>query len=79
MHVGSSASVALLQFMKDVVNRNVGETDFSRFAGDSEAVMEESEPTVSANNLYLDTSRISEYVENYLACVGCRIQEYELS
>ncbi|RMZ80115.1 hypothetical protein DV737_g3148, partial [Chaetothyriales sp. CBS 132003] len=65
--VSSSASFALLQFLKDVVSRNVGETEFSRVPGDSDDQADDAaRDSATARDLGLDPAVVSLYTDAYM-------------
>ena len=63
--VNSSASLALLQFMKDVVKRNIGQTDFSQQQDQESGDTAGSSEPPPSTDLGIDLVRIAEYVDVY--------------
>ncbi|RMZ82688.1 hypothetical protein DV738_g1580, partial [Chaetothyriales sp. CBS 135597] len=67
VHVSSSASFALLQFLKDIVSRNVGETDFAQVPGDSDNLTDDlSRDSAAPAELSLDPQVASLYTDAYM-------------
>ena len=61
------------------MKRNIGDTDFSRFAVEGDSVADDpAEPAISLKDLSLDVTRVAGYVDNYFAAVSFRCAERAL-